>query len=127
MNEDDKLRDEFAALKRMDARGAPKFESLAQAPKVRPLRPVVLAAFPIVAAAAVLLLVWNATTLSEPARPTSPPLAAAAPPADVVPAITVASHDPADEPLPLDFLLQTHASYTDSDFLLRPLSRGQQP
>lgn len=116
-NDDDELRDEFARLRKLDARRTPTIESMSLAPKPRPLRPLVLAVAPLVAAAAGLLFVCNGPTQSEPSQASSQ---ASTPPADLVPAASGGAVARADEePLPLDFLLQTHAHYNDSDFLLR--------
>ncbi len=112
-NDDEKLREDFARLRRVDARRTPSFDALRKPPVVRPLRPVVLAVVPLVAAAAALLFVCNGPTQSEPPR------ASKGPATDVLPSSGVTDSEVDQEPLPLDFLLQTHASYTDSDFLLR--------
>ncbi len=123
-NDDEKLRDDFARLRRVEARRTPSFEALRKPPVVRPLRPVVLAVVPLVAAAAALLFVCNGATQSEPSQTSSGSAV------DLLPSAGGATLGEAtDEPLPLDFLLQTHASYTnpptarasafDSDFLLR--------
>lgn len=111
-NDEDDLRVDFARLRRVDARRTPSFDVLRKAPKVRPLRPVVLAVLPLVAAAAALLLVCSRPTENEPPQ-------SSAAPADVTLAV---AHE---APLPLDFLLQTHGASAglrgsfDSDFLLR--------
>lgn len=108
MTDDEKLKEEFARLRSVDARRTPSLKALTRPPKARPLRPAVLAVLPLVAAAAALLFVCNGPTRSEP--PMQATVAASTPPA------------PEDEPLPLDFLLQTHVASTDlggSDFLLR--------
>ncbi len=122
MTDDDKrLREDFARLRRVDARRTPSFDALRKPPVVRPLRPVVLAVVPLVAAAAALLFVCNGGTPNEPS------LASSGSAIEVVPSAGATTIGEAEEPLPLDFLLQTHVTYTelararafDSDFLLR--------
>ncbi len=130
--EDEKLRDEYARLRRIDARRAPSFDAMREAartPKVRPLRPAIVALIPLVAAAALLFLVFKGPLqdAAPAAAPKSQTVALAQDGAEVLP---VEGARP--EPLPLDFLLQTHAAYTDlegSDFLLRvPTNpRGRTP
>jgi hypothetical protein len=133
--DDEKLKDEFTRLRKLDARRAPSFESLRTRSIVRPLRPAVLAAVPLLAAAAALVLVWRgAQPVPQAASPTFG-VSASAPP-------SVALAAQGEEPLPLDFLLQTHVVSTDlqgsvasargsfdSDFLLRAPTnlRGHTP
>ena len=120
--EDERLREEFARLRRSDARRAPSFEALRRPPRARPIRPAIRALVPLmlVAAAAAMLLF-----LQKDIAPTGTPMATA-PPADVVDQMALA--DTTQGPLPLDFLLRTDVVSTqfrssvtgaDSDFLLR--------
>ena len=61
-DDDDKLREEFARLRRVDARRTPSLEMLSRAPKVRPLRPAFLAVIPLL-----ITPVRTLATMPEPA------------------------------------------------------------
>ncbi len=91
MNDDERLREGFAKLRADDARRAPPFDAMWSARRRRSPW-VVLVPVTSVAAAAAVLLVW---CTFAPSAPKSEPVAVAPAPLPVV----------ADDPAPLDFLL----------------------
>jgi hypothetical protein len=106
MNDDDRLNEGFAKLRRHDARRAPTFDAIRSAPARARARSWVVA-LPVaatgLAAAAVVALWLRAQPDASPsvAAPAEPVPAAAAGPAPAVAAAIAPSLDPA----PLDFLL----------------------
>jgi len=98
MTEDD-LRRGFAKLRELDARRAPTFEALADAPTRRRSRWVIALPIASVTAAAAAFVVWISASKSD----TSAPVSAAVAPVAAAPATAL-------DPAPLDFLLELPTS-----------------
>jgi hypothetical protein len=97
MTEDDRLKEGFAKLREHDARRAPTFEALADAPPRRRSRWVIALPIASVTAAAAAFVVWISASMSEmPAPPAA--------------AQVVAAPATALDPAPLDFLLELPTS-----------------
>lgn len=93
MNDDDRLKEGFAKLRADDARRAPPFEAMWSARPRRRSPWIVAAPMVSMAAAAAVILVWCRVAQYEAAPSAAVAVAPAAPPAI------------ADDPAPLDFLL----------------------
>jgi hypothetical protein len=121
MNDDERLKEGFAKLRKVDERRAPPFDAMWRAPGrkrspwivVLPIGGAVAAA-----AAAVLLFIDVQHDASAPTAAAPVPAIVAAAPAMLVPAL---------EPSPLDFLLDVpgHASLTTAPDFDRSLIQGR--
>jgi hypothetical protein len=98
---DDDLRNAFAKLRELDARRAPTFEALADAPARRRSRWVIALPIASVTAAAAAFVVWVTASKSD----TSASLA----PVPAAPTLEDTAA-PAFDPAPLDFLLELPTS-----------------
>lgn len=121
MNDDERLKEGFAKLRKVDERRAPPFDAMWRAPgrKRSPWIVVLPVGGAIAAAAAAVLLFVNVQQDSAPSTAAAPaPAIVAAAPAMLVPALA---------PSPLDFLLDVpgQASLTTTPDFDRSLIQGR--